>query len=208
MSRIQTHGIILIAVLAVLLGINARWGYTEAKGPRPDMAVWVPMNLEGWQGIPQDPSPTWSQQLPRARFMLREYSKGNSVIEFMMTESGDPGSFHSPMFCLPGAGYTIKESGTKHLAHGAVSQAEFVQDFQRLTVRYWYLSGDKLAAGLWQHKWNMLVNKLEGVRGPNFSFRVTVQSAGTRDPRTVANEFSDAALQAIEERLGGQHRSQ
>lgn len=166
-----------------------------------DMAQWVPLDLQDWSGVQLDPAEEWKDQLPAAEFLARLYSSEGTVIELLMIESSDPGSFHSPMFCLPGAGWIIKEAGQEELQHGRVSKGEFVQDFSRLTVRYWYLAGNKLTGSLWTHKYNMLMNKFQGTDGPNFSFRVTVRQQGARQPEDAANEFADAALAHLKKRI-------
>ncbi len=201
MSRVQTHGIILIAVFAVFVGISYALGTGEPKVIPVDSGSWLPMDFEGWHGDDLPPQDAWRSQLPNARLLARSYTKGDTIIGLLIVESADPGSFHSPMFCLPGSGWTSTESGVQRLSKGPVSKAEFVQDFAHLVVRYWYLAGEKLTAGLWNHKWNMLVNKFEGITGPNFSFRVTVERQGARNPNEVADEFANAALQQIKNKL-------
>ncbi|BCW97504.1 MAG: hypothetical protein KatS3mg024_0331 [Armatimonadota bacterium] len=201
MSRVQTHAIIVTIVLVAFAVLSRLGAPGTGSDSSVDMDSWVPMNLGEWRGEQFDPPAEWKDQLPAARFLLRIYSNAGTVVELLMIESADPGSFHSPMFCLPGAGWTPKEAGTVKLANGEVTKAEFIQDFSQLVVRYWYLAGGKLTPGLWWHKWNMLANKLGGVSGPNFSFRVTVRQPGGRKPEEAANEFADEVLRALRQKL-------
>lgn len=196
MSRVQAHGIILILLVGSLALVSIR-GADVTVGPPVDMNDWVPLNIQGWEGMQDSPPQQWNEQLPNARFLVRFYRSRGTIVEFLMIESADPGSFHSPMFCLPGNGWTPKEAGVGKLANGDVSRAEFIQDFAQLIVRYWYLAGQEQTAGLWNHKWNMLWNKVRGIHGPNFSFRVTVRMAGSRDPAKAADEFANIALGSI-----------
>lgn len=198
MSRVQAHGIILIVLVGALAVISLR-GAGDVSAPMVDMQTWdwLPLNIEGWEGVQEVPPEQWSQQLPNAHFLVRFYKSGQTIVEFLAIESADPGSFHSPMFCMPGTGWTPKETGVGKLESGEVSRAEFVQDFAQLVVRYWYLAGDRQTANLWVHKWNMLWNKIQGIHGPNFSFRVTVRFQGPRDPAQAADEFANIALREI-----------
>lgn len=201
MSRVQAHGILLIILLAVLNVVNVQGARIGASGPRVDLDGWLPLQMAGWRGEQYAPPDAWREQLPAARFLVRNYTKGGREVELLMIESLDPGSFHSPMFCLPGAGWTPKEAGKLVLPNGAVSKAEFVQDFAQLTVRYWYLADRKLTSSLWRHKWNMLENKLQGVAGPNFSFRVTVRRSAADTPEKVADTFAEEALKALNTKI-------
>ncbi len=207
MSRVQTHAIIAIVVLSLFIGVTYLGASSGNGGKEIDMAQWLPRDIGEWNGQDLDPQEEWKDQLPAARFMVRLYSDGGALIDLLMIESADPGSFHSPMFCLPGAGWTPKEAGTAKLRNGEVSKAEFVKDFSTLVVRYWYLAGDKLTASLWHHKWNMLVNKISGTSGPNFSFRITVRQPGERKPEEAANEFAEEALQAVRQKLASSRDS-
>ena len=75
-----------------------------------------------------------------------------------------------------------------------------LQDYLKLHVRYWYLAGDKQAATLWQHKWNMFTNKFfRGIDGPNFSYRVTLkQGSAESEPEDLVNSFTDDMLQEVQ----------
>ncbi|MCC6484322.1 MAG: EpsI family protein [Armatimonadetes bacterium] len=202
MSRVQTHGIVLIFLIGLFTAVNVIG--SKAKGKEPpqvEMATWVPLDISGWTGTNETPPSVWSEQLPHANFLVRYYTKGPAVVELLMIQSADPGSFHNPMFCLPGSGYNTIDSGVQSLPHGDVSQGEFSKSFEQLIVRYWYVAGPRQTPNLWNHKWNIFWNKISGNHGDNLSFRVTVRDAGGEDPGKVANDFSDLVLQEVQKKL-------
>ncbi|MEI6914325.1 MAG: exosortase C-terminal domain/associated protein EpsI [Armatimonadota bacterium] len=203
MSRVQTHGIALIVLVGMFTALNIVTGSVAKRlPPTVNMDSWVPMKMGAWTGYSKDADESWHQQLPNANFLVRYYNCGDQTVELLIIQSADPGSFHNPMFCLPGAGFNTINSGVKKLGNGEVSAGEFSKEFERLLVRYWYVAGPKLTPSLWQHKWNMVVNKIQRHPGDNLSFRVTVMpTENESDPDKTANAFTDMVLKELKAKV-------
>lgn len=200
MSRLQINSIIITVFLAAFIAANIKGSGSSASYGDVDLNKWAPVRIGNWTGTNQEAPEVWKSQLPNASFLVRFYDSEKGTMEFLLIESPDPDSFHSPMFCMPGAGWNVEEAGTASLENGTVSKGAFVQDYLKLHVRYWYLAGDKQAATLWQHKWNMFTNKFfRGIDGPNFSYRVTLkQGAAGSEPDTLVNSFTDDMLREVQ----------
>jgi len=137
-------------VLGITLLLNFFAARTDAAEPLQRPWASFPFQLGDWTGRELSISESQIRSLGTRDLMLREYRKSETelpvglyVAYFPQQRTGT--GMHSPLHCIPGAGWQIEQESTVRVAAGPflkpllVNQIIFRKEEQRELVLYWYM---------------------------------------------------------------------
>jgi EpsI family protein len=194
-----------IALLVAILGIGAlvnTWAFLgEAKVERKELKEF-PRQVGSWQqhGVDQVLDAETLKVLRASDYLLRDFKRAdgksaNFYVGYYATQR-DGASFHSPLNCLPGSGWTLSEpgkmtitgpDGTSFVANRYVIQNG---DYKSLMI-YWYQGRGRAVASEYWGKIYTVVDSVRLRRSDGAMVRVTVPVSGSEEEAlAVASELA------------------
>jgi EpsI family protein len=201
-------------ILAALLLSFTVWLDSAAR-PTPPPArlalAELPLQIENWQGRSEPPlDPKVLKVLGAEDYVNRTYLRANGreavglYIGYHAAQRHDA-SIHSPMNCLPGAGWLPLNAGSTKLAlpddqSAVVNNVTIVKGEQRQLVLYWYQSQGRTIANEYESKAYLFVDAIR--RGRTDAALVRIIAPITNDSEVVAlasgREFAAALLPLLD----------
>ena len=210
MKSSMRFGMLLVLILVVGIIVNA-WSYLgEARVERKELKDF-PQSIGAWQktGNDQILDDETLKVLRASDYLLREFRKpeGQAVslyVGYYATQRSGA-TYHSPLNCLPGSGWTLSEpakatiplpDGTTFIANKYVIQNG---EHKNLMV-YWYQGrGRNVASEYWGKVYTVL-DSVRLRRSNGAMVRVTVPIRGSEaDAERLAIEFASDASRVLPE---------
>jgi len=182
-------GILMMAILAVGVLVNT-WAYLgEAKVDRKPLKGF-PTQVGNWRQIGSDQviDAATMQVLKASDYLLRDYSRpdgktANFYVGYYSTQR-EGASYHSPLNCLPGSGWTLSEPGQVILSlpDGSTFAANkyVIQNgsYKSLMI-YWYQGRGRAVASEYWGKVYTVIDSVRLRRSDGALVRVTVPLGGS-----------------------------
>ena len=182
-------GILMMAILAVGVLVNT-WAYLgEAKVDRKPLKGF-PTQVGNWRQIGSDQviDAATMQVLKASDYLLRDYSRpdgktANFYVGYYSTQR-EGSSYHSPLNCLPGSGWTLSEPGQVILSlpDGSTFAANkyVIQNgsYKSLMI-YWYQGRGRAVASEYWGKVYTVIDSVRLRRSDGALVRVTVPLGGS-----------------------------
>jgi EpsI family protein len=210
MNSSLRFGVLLVLILAVGVLVNA-WSYLgEAHVERRELKDF-PQTVGAWQrtGTDQILDDATLKVLRASDYLLRDFRKpdgqiANLYVGYYATQRTGA-TYHSPLNCLPGSGWTLSEpakatialpDGTSFIANKYVIQNG---DYRSLMV-YWYQGrGRHLASEYWGKVYTVF-DSVRLRRSDGAMVRVTVPIGNSEAAaQQQAIEFASAAATVLPE---------
>jgi len=180
--------VLLVAILGVGMLVNT-WAYLgEAHVDRKPLQSF-PEQLGAWQKSSDQVIDEPTMKVLRATdYLLRDFRRvdgetANFYVGYYSTQR-DGASYHSPLNCLPGAGWTLTEPG-KVAIHGPngstfVANKYVIQngDYRSLMI-YWYQGRGRAVASEYWGKIYTIIDSVRLRRSDGALVRVTVPISGS-----------------------------
>jgi len=203
-------GILFIAILAVGVLVNT-WAYLgEAHVDRKPLKDF-PDQIGAWQKMGSDQvlDPATMQVLKASDYVLRDYvgpnrQSANFYVGYYATQR-EGVSYHSPLNCLPGAGWMLSDPAkvTLALANGSSFTANkyIIQNGSNKSLMiYWYQGRGRAVASEYWGKIYTVIDSVRLRRSDGALVRVTVPL--TNSEADALRSASDLAA-GVEAQLGG-----
>jgi EpsI family protein len=203
-------GILFIAILAVGVLVNT-WAYLgEAHVDRKPLKDF-PDQIGAWQKMGSDQvlDPATMQVLKASDYVLRDYvgpnrQSANFYVGYYATQR-EGVSYHSPLNCLPGAGWMLSDPAkvTLPLANGSSFTANkyIIQNGSNKSLMiYWYQGRGRAVASEYWGKIYTVIDSVRLRRSDGALVRVTVPL--TNSEADALRSASDLAA-GVEAQLGG-----
>ena len=182
-------GILVMAIFAVGVLVNT-WAYLgEAKVDRKPLNGF-PTQVGAWRQIGSDQviDAATMQVLKASDYLLRDYSRpdgrtANFYVGYYSTQR-EGASYHSPLNCLPGSGWSLSEPGQVilPLPDGSTFAANkyVIQNgsYKGLMI-YWYQGRGRAVASEYWGKVYTVIDSVRLRRSDGALVRVTVPLAGS-----------------------------
>ena len=185
-----TRVLILFGCLLAAAGVAARADRYEEVPPRQALAV-MPMQIGDWHGI-QDPPMTKAvlDVLRADDYLTRTYYTSDKAVTglyigyWQSQRQGD--TIHSPLNCLPGAGWepvsrsTINLAGLEGAPGASATANRYViqKGIDRQLVLYWYQSHGRIIASEYSSKFYLVADAVRRNRTDGAIVRVIAPIAG------------------------------
>jgi EpsI family protein len=215
MPSLRARVALVIAVLAASAVLVARSDRYEDVPLRSSFSVF-PMDIGGWQGIAQPGFSSAVLDILRVDdYLTRMYVKrGDSALGLYIgywrsQRQGD--TIHSPLNCLPGAGWEPLSKRTIFVPTSAESTAPLVpvnryliqKNLDRQLVLYWYQSHGRVVASEYSSKFWLVADAMRLNRTDGAIVRVTAPIADDSPAAEARAEQSALAfVQALFPELG------
>jgi EpsI family protein len=197
-------GVLLVLILLVGVVVNV-WSYLgEAHVERRDLSEF-PETVGAWQrtGIDQTLDNETLKVLRASDYLLRGFRKPDGQVANLYVgyyaSQRTGATYHSPLNCLPGSGWTLSEpgkatialpDGTSFVANKYVIQSG---DFKSLMI-YWYQGRGRNVASEYWGKFYTIVDSVRLRRSDGAMVRVIVPIAGSEAAaEKAAIEFASGA---------------
>jgi EpsI family protein len=202
--------ICLIAIVAVGALVNG-WAYLgEAHVDRKELRGF-PEQIGNWQRIGVDTQfdSATLKVLGATDYLLRDYRRNdgqlaNFYVGYYATQR-DGATYHSPLNCLPGSGWTMSEPGkitiTRPDGHSFVANRYIIQNGNsRSAMIYWYQGRGRAVASEYWGKVYTVIDSVRLRRSDAAMIRVTVPVVGSDTiAMEAAAELAAIALPALSE---------
>jgi EpsI family protein len=202
---------ILLALILVMGAIVNAWSYLgEAHVDRKELKAF-PQAIGAWQksGPDQIINDETMKVLQASDYLLRDFRKPGSPVANLYVgyyESQRSGAtYHSPLNCLPGSGWTLSEPGRAmvSLPDGSSFAANkyVIQngDYKSMMV-YWYQGRGRSVASEYWGKFYTVFDSVRLRRSNGALVRVTVPIGSTEaEAEKTAVEFASAASGVLPE---------
>jgi EpsI family protein len=200
--------VVLILILVFGVMVNA-WSYLgEAHVERKNLKEF-PQNIGTWQktGNDQTLDDETLKVLRASDYLLRDFRKpdgqaANLYVGYYATQRTGA-TYHSPLNCLPGSGWTLSEPGKATIAlpdgKSFVANKYLIQngDYKGLMI-YWYQGRGRNVASEYWGKIYTVLDSVRLRRSDGAMVRVTVPIAGSEaKAEQTAIEFASAASAAL-----------
>jgi len=176
--------IALIAILVVGLLVNS-WAYLgEARVDRKQLKDF-PTQIDTWSRLGTDTQldePTM-KVLRASDYLLRDYRRtdglqANLYVGYYVSQK-DGATFHSPLNCLPGSGWTLTEPAKRTITTpqgGSFQANQYViqNGSQRVAMIYWYQGRGRTVASEYWGKIYTVIDSVRLRRSDAAMIRVTV----------------------------------
>lgn len=203
------RSVIVACCLLAVSAFLARTSRAEPTAIREPLAH-LPYQLGDWQGRQEPPlDPEVLEVLGADDYTVRTYARGGREVAglfigyFDSQRQGD--TIHSPLNCLPGAGWTPSSSDQSTLtvaaspAPGAprreiaVNRVVITKGLERLFVLYWYQSHGRVVASEYWGKIYTVVDAIRLNRTDAALVRIVVPFTGGDEEAAEATARSFAA---------------
>jgi len=200
----QTRVLILLGCLLAAAGMVARADRYEEVIPRQPLNL-LSMQLGEWTGVQQPPLTKAVLDVLRADDYLTRayYAADKSVVGLYIGfwQSQRQGeAIHSPLNCLPGAGWepvsrsTVRLSGDQEINRYVIQKG-----LDRQLVLYWYQSHGRLVASEYWSKFYLIQDAVRLNRTDGAIVRVIAPIAGTsleaeQQAERTARRFVDVLM--------------
>jgi EpsI family protein len=211
----QTRVVILFAALLAAAGVVAKADRYEETPPRAAFSAF-PMKLAGWAGVEQPPLSKEVLDVLRADdYLMRAYHTpehawvGLYVGFWKSQRQGD--TIHSPLNCLPGAGWEPVSQTTVKLADltgvqlpGATANRVVIQKgLDRQLVFYWYQSHGRIVGSEYWSKYYLVkdavqLNRTDGAIVRVIAPIVNDSQAAEQQAERVASDFIKLLLAQLD----------
>jgi EpsI family protein len=202
---------IVLVLFFVLASAVLAYAAHGTLAPSRERLGTLSMNIGGWQGRAGEPFDARIVQILGVDdYVNRVYARGQSRLRLYIgyyAAQKQGASIHSPMNCLPGAGWfpveqsriALPDSGTHD---GAVINRVLIENgAERQVVLYWYQSQGRVVASEYVSKLYLFMDAVRSGRTDAALIRVMspVTSAVSERPATeAAAEFSAALLPLLD----------
>jgi EpsI family protein len=211
----QTRVVILFAALLAAAGVVAKADRYEETPPRAAFSTF-PMQLAEWAGIEQPPLSKEVLDVLRADdYLMRAYytpahgSVGLYVGFWKSQRQGD--TIHSPLNCLPGAGWEPVSQTTVKLADltgvqrpgATVNRIVIQKGLDRQLVFYWYQSHGRIVGREYWSKYYLVKDAVQLNRTDGAIVRVIApiahdSQAAEQQAERVASDFIKLLLAQLD----------
>lgn len=210
MNPTLRFGVLLVLILVAGVVVNA-WSYLgEAHVERKELKDF-PQSIGAWQRTGNDRTldAETLKVLRASDYLLRDFRKtdgqvANLYVGYYATQSTGA-TYHSPLNCLPGSGWTLSEPGkaTVTLPDGSsfVANKYIIQngDYKNMMV-YWYQGRGRNVASEYWGKVYTVFDSVRLRRSNGAMIRVTVPiDASEAAAEKTAIEFASAASNVLPE---------
>jgi EpsI family protein len=201
-------GVLLVLILLVGVVVNA-WAYLgEAHVDRKELKDF-PEGIGSWQRVGTDRilDDETLKVLRASDYLLRDFSKpegqfANLYVGYYATQRSGA-TFHSPLNCLPGSGWTLSEPGKASIplpdGSSFVANKYIIQngDHRSLMI-YWYQGrGRNVASEYWGKVYTVFDSvRLRRSNGAMVRVTVAIGSSEANAERTAV-EFATAAATVL-----------
>jgi EpsI family protein len=200
------NGRALVVALIVLAAGIGRWSVSAVEMPATGSLESVPLQIGEWTGTPApDLSVAVLGVLGADQYINRVYRVGGRAavagLYVGYHSSQKQGSaIHSPLNCLPGAGWQPIETGRRPFADGGtVNQVVIQKGEDRQVVLYWYQTATRIEGSEYWNKFHMLLDALSSHRNDAALVRVIVPIDSHQDDgKHTAAELAYSFAQLIE----------
>lgn len=182
--------LVLLGAAAMLTQVRQQ----RALALRGPLAT-LPLALEGHAGTDVRLADADLRVLGVSTYLLRQFQRDDASPFSLYVgyyESQTQGhTIHSPRNCLPGAGWSQLEAGTRRVSvpdGGAVEVNRFLvgNGDDLALVYYWYQGRGRVVADEYRVKWYLLADAVQARRSDEALVRLVVPVAG-RDPSMLAH---------------------
>ena len=201
-------GVLLVLILLVGVLVNT-WSYLgEARVERRDLNDF-PQSIGAWQrtGVDRILDDETMKVLRASDYLLRDFRKPDGTVANLYvgyySSQRTGATFHSPLNCLPGSGWTLSEPGksTIPMADGTsfVANKYVIQngEFKNLMI-YWYQGRGRNVASEYWGKVYTVVDSVRMRRSDGAMVRVTVPFTNSEAAaEKSAIEFASAATAVL-----------
>jgi len=195
----KRRALVLIGLIAVAGA--ARW-YFAAAPAVPDAALDdVPFSIGGWQGRRGvELSPNVEAALAAGSYINRAYVDGHTgqanvfVGYYPLQQHGT--AIHSPLNCLPGAGWNMEHVERVAFGDGHVRRVVIRKGTEQLLVVYWYQTAARIEGEEYRARLHSVIDTLRSGRNDAAFVRVTVPIGADieGEVRAAQQAFELAAL--------------
>ena len=202
-------GILLVLILVAGVLVNA-WSYLgEAHVERKELKDF-PQSIGAWQRIGTDEilDNETLKVLRASDYLLRDFRKSNQVANLYVgyyASQRSGATYHSPLNCLPGSGWTLSEPGkaTITLPDGSnfVANKYVIQngDYKSMMI-YWYQGRGRNVASEYWGKIYTVFDSVRLRRSDGAMVRVTVPIGDSEAlAEQTAVEFASFAASVLPE---------
>lgn len=179
--------IVSACLLATAIGVSAA-SRTEKVPLRAPLSE-LPFALDGWAGTPNQPlDPKVLAILRPDDYTMRTYVRGSEIAGLYIGFHGSQrqgDTIHSPLNCLPGAGWIPTSQGHTTITvgdavHGRaieVNRVVIQKGLDRALVLYWYQSHGRVTASEYWGKFYTVVDSIRLARTDAALVRVMIPMA-------------------------------
>lgn len=203
-------GVLLVLILLVGVLVNA-WAYLgEAHVERKELRDF-PQSIGSWQRIGNDQilDDATLEVLRASDYLLRDFRKpegqvANLYVGYYATQRTGA-TFHSPLNCLPGSGWTLSEPGKASISlpdgSSFIANKYVIQNGEyRSLMIYWYQGRGRNVASEYWGKIYTVLDSVRLRRSNGAMVRVTVPLGNSEaNAERAAVDFAAAAVAALPE---------
>lgn len=203
-------GVLLVLILLVGVLVNA-WAYLgEAHVERKELRDF-PQSIGSWQRIGNDQilDDATLEVLRASDYLLRDFRKpegqvANLYVGYYATQRTGA-TFHSPLNCLPGSGWTLSEPGKASIplpdGSSFIANKYVIQNGEyRSLMIYWYQGRGRNVASEYWGKIYTVLDSVRLRRSNGAMVRVTVPLGNSEaNAERAAVDFAAAAVAALPE---------
>lgn len=177
----MTSRIVLLIVMLAVTGL-ARWATLAVPVVSAATPESVPFVLGDWQGRRgTDFSQTVETVLGVDAYINRAYVGpdgriANVYVGYYRSQQQDS-SIHSPLNCMPGAGWSMEQVERVAFADGHVRRVIIRKGTQRLLVVYWYHTAARIEGDEYRARLHAVIDTMRAGRNDAALVRVTVPIA-------------------------------
>lgn len=200
----MNRALLLLIGLIVLAGI-VRWQTATADVAPVASLEMLPLELGTWQGRrAAGYEPSVEAALGVDDYLNRAYStaaglQANVYVGYYRSQD-QGGSIHSPLNCMPGAGWQTEHVERVPFAGGAVRHVVIAKGAQRLFVVYWYQTPTRIEGDEYRGRFYAVLDTLRHGRNDAALVRVTVPiGTGANAEGRAAGAAIDLATRVLPE---------
>jgi EpsI family protein len=211
----RRYGIIIVLLLAAWVA-RLRLGAPERAEDAASLSLF-PVTLGSWNGQESPLEPDVVKVAAVDDYLNRSYRSGNVAVGlyvgyYKSQRQGE--ALHSPMQCLPGAGWepmkteSIDIEITPNSAARAINKLVVQKGIDQMLVLYWYQTLNRITASEYSRKLFLITDAFRSGRTDVALVRI-IAPIDSRDPDgearalTLARPFAARVLPAVQQQLFG-----